>query len=218
MLKQKTSTIAVKFCGFTEPQALKHAIDLGVDAIGLVFYDESPRAVNIQQAKELVKIVPAFTTVVALVVNISEQKLINIAQQVIFDVIQFHGNETARVCQSLAKKVNKRWIKALRISQTDSVDSLLSKIVELKEAGASGVLLDAYHPDKFGGTGEQFNWAIIPQNSPLPIILAGGLTSENVTKAVSLPIAGVDVSGGIELVKGEKDLKKMQAFMQAIRN
>lgn len=218
MLKQKTSTIAVKFCGFTEPQTLKHAIDLGVDAIGLVFYDESPRAVNIQQAKELVKIVPAFTTVVALVVNISEQKLINIAQQVIFDVIQFHGNETARVCQSLAKKVNKRWIKALRISQTDSVDSLLSKIVELKEAGASGVLLDAYHPDKFGGTGEQFNWAIIPQNSPLPIILAGGLTSENVTKAVSLPIAGVDVSGGIELVKGQKDLKKMQAFMQAIRN
>lgn len=218
MLKQKKSTIAVKFCGFTEPQTLKHAIDLGVDAIGLVFYDESPRAVNIQQAKELVKIVPAFTTVVALVVNISEQKLINIAQQVIFDVIQFHGNETARVCQSLAKKVNKRWIKALRISQTDSVDSLLSKIVELKEAGASGVLLDAYHPDKFGGTGEQFNWAIIPQNSPLPIILAGGLTSENVTKAVSLPIAGVDVSGGIELVKGQKDLKKMQAFMQAIRN
>lgn len=218
MLKQKKSTIAVKFCGFTEPQTLKHAIDLGVDAIGLVFYDESPRAVNIQQAKELVKIVPAFTTIVALVVNISEQKLINIAQQVIFDVIQFHGNETARVCQSLAKKVNKRWIKALRISQTDSVDSLLSKIVELKEAGASGVLLDAYHPDKFGGTGEQFNWAIIPQNSPLPIILAGGLTSENVTKAVSLPIAGVDVSGGIELVKGQKDLKKMQAFMQAIRN
>lgn len=218
MLKQKKSTIAVKFCGFTEPQTLKHAIDLGVDAIGLVFYDESPRAVNIQQAKELVEIVPAFTTVVALVVNISEQKLINIAQQVIFDVIQFHGNETARVCQSLAKKVNKRWIKALRISQTDSVDSLLSKIVELKEAGASGVLLDAYHPDKFGGTGEQFNWAIIPQNSPLPIILAGGLTSENITKAVSLPIAGVDVSGGIELVKGQKDLQKMQAFMQAIRN
>ncbi len=208
--------LAVKFCGFTNSKQLQSAVSLGIDAVGLVFYEKSPRYVSPVQAKSLIDIVPAFTSIVALVVNISEQQLIHLANELTFDIIQFHGDETAKQCQALAKKVNKRWIKAIRVNETDNQQTILQKIIELKQYGASSVLLDVYHPNKFGGTGQRFDWAVIPDNSPLPIILAGGLTPDNVIQTLSLPIAGVDVSGGIEYAKGQKDLLKMQAFLQAL--
>ncbi|WP_227429946.1 phosphoribosylanthranilate isomerase [Psychrobacter sp. I-STPA6b] len=209
--------IQVKFCGLTARQDIKKAVSLGVDAIGLVFYPPSPRAVSIEQAVELVNNIPAFVTVVALVVNMSADELQNLAQQVAFDVIQFHGDESAKDCQELAKLVNKRWIKALRINaQKDSVDSILQQITEFAQAGASSILLDAYHKNAYGGMGERFDWSLIPNNSPLPIILAGGLTPENVGQTLDLPIIAVDVSGGIEASKGIKDAEKMQAFIQAV--
>lgn len=208
---------AVKFCGITNLNDLNAAIKVGVDAIGLVFYPPSPRAVDIQQAQSLAKAVPAFTTVVALVVNIDVIDLTQLAEQVPFDVIQFHGDESPQQCQMLAHQVNKRWIKAIRVTKDHTAAELSHMIDELHECGASGVLLDAYHPDKFGGTGEQFDWQIIPTHTTLPIILAGGLTPDNVSEAARhLAIYGVDVSGGIERHKGQKDSDKMCAFMKAV--
>lgn len=210
---------AVKFCGFTQVEDIKNAVHLGVDAIGLVFYPPSPRYVTPEQASELAKAVPAFTTVVALVVNMPEQELVYLAHHVPFDIVQFHGDETPLACQLMADRIGKRWIKAIRIGEQDTSDTILAQIQELKDFGACGVLLDAYHPDKFGGTGERFDWDKIPANSPLPIILAGGLTADNVADAIAKThVYGVDVSGGIESAKGVKSLEKMSEFLQNVRN
>lgn len=216
------NSLKVKFCGLTRLQDVQSAVQVGADALGFVFYPPSPRAVTVEQASELGKHIPAFTSVVALVVNISKDELKNICQNVAIDVVQFHGDETAQDCHALAQAVNKRWIKALRINaETDTPASIAQQIADYKQAGASAILLDAYHQNKFGGTGERFDWSLIPQDSELPVILAGGLTPDNVSAcaklALDLPIYALDVSGGIEQAKGIKDSKKMAKFMQAIQ-
>jgi phosphoribosylanthranilate isomerase len=209
----------VKFCGFTQLADIQAAAQLGVDAVGLVFYPPSPRAVTIEQAQTLSAAVPAFITVVALVVNMAEDELMTLADNVPFDVIQFHGDETPEQCRQLASTVNKRWIKALRINaEQDTTASVRAQIDTFAAAGASSILLDAYHQHKYGGTGARFDWSLIPQDSSLPIVLAGGLTTDNVTATRDLPIYAVDVSGGIEVDKGKKDAAKMRAFMKAVKH
>lgn len=208
----------VKFCGFTQLSDIQTATQLGVDAVGLVFYPPSPRAVTLAQAQILSTAVPAFVSVVALVVNMPQEELVELADNVPFDIIQFHGDESAEQCQQLASTVNKRWIKALRVNtDTDSAASVRAEIDEFAKSGASSILLDAYHQHKYGGTGARFDWSLIPQDSSLPIILAGGLTDDNVAATLELPIYAVDVSGGIEIDKGKKDPAKMRAFMKAVK-
>jgi len=211
----------VKFCGFTQIQDVKQAVAVGADALGFVFYPPSPRAVTAMQASELMQHIPAFVSVVALVVNMNKDALIELANTATFDVIQFHGDETPEQCQSLAQAVNKRWIKALRINkEQDTPDSIRAKIDAFAQAGASSILLDAYHKQAYGGTGERFDWSLIPKDASLPIILAGGLTPQNVSEVInqSLPIQAVDVSGGIESAKGIKDAGKMAAFIRAVKS
>lgn len=208
----------VKFCGFTQLSDVRTAVQLGADAIGLVFYPPSPRAVTIAQAHVLTAAVPAFVSVVALVVNMSQDEMTELAHNVSFDIIQFHGDETPELCQQLASSVNKRWIKALRINaDQDTAASVNAQIDQFAAAGASSILLDAYHQHKYGGTGARFDWNLIPQDSALPIVLAGGLDAKNVAATVELPIYAVDVSGGIEHDKGKKDAAKMRAFMKAVK-
>lgn len=208
----------VKFCGFTQLSDIQTATQLGVDAVGLVFYPPSPRAVTLAQAQILSTALPAFVSVVALVVNMPQDELVELADNVPFDIIQFHGDESPEQCQQLASMVNKRWIKALRVNaDTDSAASVHAQIDEFAKAGASSILLDAYHQHKYGGTGARFDWSLIPQDSSLPIILAGGLTDDNVAATLELPIYAVDVSGGIEIDKGKKDPAKMRAFMKAVK-
>lgn len=209
----------VKFCGFIQVADMQAAIALGIDAVGLVFYPPSPRAVTIAHAQALVAVVPAFVSVVALVVNMESDELIELANNVAFDIIQFHGDESPEQCQQLANSVNKRWIKALRINaEQDNQASVHAQIEQFAAVGASSILLDAYQPNKYGGTGARFDWGLIPSNSPLPIILAGGLDAQNVQSTANLPIYGVDVSGGIESAKGIKDSAKMRGFMKAVKN
>lgn len=208
----------VKFCGFTQLDDVNTAVQLGADAVGLVFYPPSPRAVTLIQAQTLSAALPAFVSVVALVVNMAQDELIELANNVAFDIIQFHGDETPEQCQQLASVVNKRWMKALRINaEQDTVESVHACIDSFAAAGASSILLDAYHPHKYGGTGVRFDWSLIPHHSSLPIILAGGLDADNVAATLDLPIYGVDVSGGIEIDKGKKDADKMRAFMKAVK-
>lgn len=208
----------VKFCGFTQLDDIKAAAQLSVDAVGLVFYPPSPRAVTIEQAQTLSAAVPAFITVVALVVNMAEEELVDLADNVAFDVIQFHGDETPEQCQQLARAVHKRWVKALRVNaEQATLEHVNAQINQYAAAGASGILLDAYHPHKYGGTGARFDWSLIPQDSALPIVLAGGLDADNVAATADLPIYAVDASGGIESAKGKKDAAKMRAFMKAVK-
>ena len=208
----------VKFCGFTQLSDVHTAAQLGVDAVGLVFYPPSPRAVTQAQAQALIAAVPAFVSVVALVVNMPREQLIELADNVPFDIIQFHGDESPEQCQQLASSVNKRWIKALRINtEQDTLEIVNTQIDNFAAVGASSILLDAYHQHKYGGTGARFDWSLIPRNSALPIILAGGLDAQNAAATRDLSIYGVDVSGGIEIDKGKKDPAKMRAFMKAVK-
>lgn len=211
---------AVKFCGFTNKEELDLAVSLGVDALGLVFYDKSPRYVNADQAQWLIADVPPFVTIVALVVNMDETALVRLAQTVAFDVLQFHGDEDPKTCQYLAGKINKRWIKAIRVGKEgQDTEWLNNTLLSYKQAGASGVILDAYTPHQFGGTGQCFDWGLVPKLSPLPIILAGGLNADNVADALAQThVWGVDVSGGIEWAKGRKCGEKMARFIKNVQS
>lgn len=214
--------LTTKFCGLNTPHDMQVATDLGVSAVGLVFYPKSVRSVSIAQAKQLVQLVPAFTSVVALVVNMPKSELIDLSQALPFDVVQFHGDESAAQCQQLAGTIGKRWLKAIAVKPCDTSKNLLEKLDELAYHGASAVILDSFSDGVYGGTGRVFDWTKIPQNSSVPIYLAGGLTPDNIKQVLSddklmAKISGVDVSGGIEQQKGIKCPHKMRAFVSNIR-
>ncbi|GAB6069865.1 phosphoribosylanthranilate isomerase [Thiomicrorhabdus hydrogeniphila] len=198
----------VKICGIRSSKDAKLAINAGADAIGLVFYEPSPRYVEIDQACEIAQSIPAFVTKTALFVNPSEAYVRKVLDSVAIDLIQFHGDETATFCEQFGKP----YIKAVRMQATTSLPALAQ---EFKKS--SGLLLDAYVAGTPGGTGEKFNWEWIPKEFDLPIILAGGLTSSNVKQAINeaSPWA-VDVSGGVEASKGIKSPEKIKHFMQQV--
>ncbi|AAY91351.1 phosphoribosylanthranilate isomerase [Pseudomonas protegens] len=198
-----------KICGITRIEDALAAVAAGADAIGLVFYAKSPRAVNVQQARAIIAALPPFVTSVGLFVNASRCELGEILDAVPLDLLQFHGDESAADCEGY----HRPYIKALRVKAGDDIAAAC-----LAYPRASGILLDTYVEGVPGGTGEAFDWSLVPQGLSKPIILAGGLTPDNVAAAIARvrPYA-VDVSGGVEQGKGIKDPAKIQAFMQAVR-
>jgi phosphoribosylanthranilate isomerase len=198
----------VKICGFTRPDDAKLAAALGVDAIGLVFYPPSPRNVDITQARAIVSSLPAFVTCVALFVDAEEQEIRQVLQHVPIDLIQFHGIESPQACRIYGKP----YIKAVSMQAGVNIPALADQYDD-----AAGLLLDAYHPGLKGGTGSQFDWAMVPKATCLPIILAGGLTPENVRLAMqSVRPFAIDVSSGVEREKGVKDADKMAAVLKKV--
>ncbi|MEC7120010.1 MAG: phosphoribosylanthranilate isomerase [Pseudomonadota bacterium] len=215
--------IRAKICGLTRVSDIQAAVAAGVDAIGLVFYPPSPRAVSAEQAAELVKQISPFVQAVGLFVNASIAEIRQILAVVPLDLLQLHGDETPEQCQAIGQASGRRWIKALQMHPDLDV---LAEITRFAAAGASGILLDAWHPDLKGGTGHAFDWSRWPRTD-LPLILAGGLTAANVSTAITQtqPYA-VDVSGGVEQLdpvtgkpqKGVKDSALMQQFMVGVRH
>ena len=198
----------VKYCGLTRIEDALYAAKIGVDAIGLVFYDKSPRSVSVDQAKLIVESLPAFVTTVGLFVNADSADVEKRVREVNLDLLQFHGDETAVDCE----RFDRPYIKAIRMREELDLDQISDEY-----QNASGLLFDTYDKDMYGGTGKLFDWSMIPDQRSLPIILAGGLNPENVRQAISdvHPYA-VDVSGGIEASKGIKDTEKMNAFMKGV--
>jgi phosphoribosylanthranilate isomerase len=198
----------IKICGFTRVEEAVFAARLGADAIGLVFYPPSPRNVQIYQANEIVKALPAFTSVVALFVDEQESVIRKVLEQVPIDCLQFHGDESPEACRVYGK----RYLKAVRMQEGLDVAELAKQYHD-----ADGLLLDAYHPGIKGGTGNCFDWSLIPKWCDLPMILAGGLDATNAMVAIEKvrPYA-LDVSSGVETVKGIKDKEKIAAFMSAV--
>ncbi len=193
----------------TRPADVELADRLGADAIGMVFYPPSSRAVSIEQAAPLARMAGAFCTRVALFVNPTEAEVRQVLSQVAIDVIQFHGDETPEFCQNFGRP----WIKALRVRDSATLEADLERY-----ADATSILLDTYKPGQPGGTGESFNWQLIPERWRRSIILAGGLDPANVFEAVTtVQPLGVDVSGGIEAAKGEKSPEKMTEFVRQVR-
>ena len=198
----------VKICGFTRVEDALYAARLGVDAVGLVFYPPSPRNVQIHLAVEIVKALPAFVSVVALFVDEQEALIRNVLEQVPIDCLQFHGNEPPEACRIYGK----RYIKAINVQENTDIPGLAKRY-----ADADALLLDAYHPNEKGGSGNRFDWGLIPKRCDLPVILAGGLEASNAKIAVEKvrPYA-LDVSSGVEAKKGIKDKDKMAAFLAAV--
>jgi phosphoribosylanthranilate isomerase len=200
----------VKICGITSVDDALVAVKAGADAIGLVFYEPSPRCVNIEQAEAIARAVGPLVTVVALFVNASSDVIENILKRVPIHVMQFHGDEPAEFCEQFSRP----YLKALRMHEDLDVDETIGLF-----SSASGILLDAYTPGVPGGTGETFDWQRVPKDSGRPIILAGGLNPENIRRAVAeTSIYGVDVSGGVERAPGIKDAQKIESFIQAAKS
>ena len=202
------SVVRSKICGITRIEDALIAAEAGADAIGLVFYAKSPRAVSIQQARDIVAALPAFVTTVGLFVNASREELNDVLAGVALDLLQFHGDETPAECE----RYRRPYIKALRVKPGDDIAQLAAPY-----AKARGILLDTYVPGVPGGTGAVFDWRLVPHGLSQPVILAGGLSADNVQAAIEQvrPYA-VDVSGGVEASKGIKDAGKIRAFMRAV--
>lgn len=200
----------VKICGITRTQDALAAISYGADAIGFVFWQQSSRNILPQQAKTITKNIPAFVTTVGVYVDPTIDWVNETSTTANLGLLQFHGDETPEFCDQFALP----YIKALRIKE--GVD-LLEYANRYQSAKA--LLLDTYSANMPGGTGEVFDWKLIPSNLPLPIILSGGLTPDNVVHAITKvrPWA-VDVSSGVEASKGIKDINKISAFMQKVKN
>ena len=200
----------IKICGITKPDDARVAAVCGADAIGLVFYPKSPRAVTASQALECVKALPPLVTVVALFVNESAENIAKILEEVPIDVLQFHGDETPEFCTQFGRP----YLKALRVRSADEIESACDTF-----RSAKAILLDAWVEGIRGGTGKRFDWKMAQGSFSVPLVLAGGLNAENVAEAIELiNPAAVDVSGGVESAPGVKSAKSIEQFIAAVRS
>jgi phosphoribosylanthranilate isomerase len=204
------TVVRSKICGITRIEDALAAVEVGADAIGLVFYGKSPRAVSIEQAAAILQALPPFVTSVGLFVDMPRDELQQLLQRLPLDLLQFHGDESPADCEGHGRP----YIKALRVRPGEDVAAAMAPY-----AGARGILLDTFVEGVPGGTGASFDWSLVPENAAKPIILAGGLDAGNVATAIRQvrPYA-VDVSGGVEASKGIKDAGKIRAFVRAVRD
>jgi phosphoribosylanthranilate isomerase len=200
----------VKICGLTRESDLDAAVAAGADAVGFVFHPSSPRAVTPRQARRLCDRLPPFVSAVGLFVDATAGTIRATLDQVPLDLLQFHGDESPEDCA----RFGRRWIKALRMRP--GIDLIAE---QARFADAAGLLLDTFEPGRAGGTGQRFDWNRIPPGVAHAIVLAGGLDPTNVAEAIErVRPDGVDVSGGVEAVKGLKDHAKIFAFMQGVND
>jgi len=203
--------VKIKICGIIRLEDALCAVESGADAIGFVFYQKSPRYITPERARDIILSIPPFITTVGVFVNEDLNVLRDISSYTDIDIIQLHGDEPPEYCHSLGR----RFIKAIRIKGNFDIE----KIKQYEQASA--FLLDTYHAEIPGGTGEAFDWNIALEAKRYGrIILAGGLNPENVTEAIKRTRPyGVDVSSGVETdVKGIKDHDKIRSFIRKARS
>ena len=198
----------IKMCGMTRSEDVAQAVDLGVDALGFIFYSGSKRYLSLAQAKKLLKEIPPFVTRVAVLVNPAIVLVNQLLLELSIDCLQFHGEESPEFCSQF----NVPYIKAIPALSMAQIEQQINRYSE-----ASGILIDTPAPGIYGGTGQTFDWNMMPKLRTKPLILSGGLNAENVKKAVTIvqPYA-VDVCSGIESQPGIKDSVKMKEFVAAI--
>jgi phosphoribosylanthranilate isomerase len=200
----------IKICGIREAGDARVAAEAGADAIGLVFYEASPRYLTPGAAARIAAGLPPFVMAVGLFVNPTEGEVRGILDRVPLDLLQFHGDETAEFCE----RFDRPYIRVVRMEAgTDLVE------YAHRFPRARALLLDAHVPGQAGGTGKTFDWADIPRDLPIPVILSGGLTASNVGRAVrEVRPWAVDVSSGVEASRGVKDPRKIVEFIRSVRS
>ena len=198
----------VKICGITRPEHARAAAGAGADAIGLMFYEPSPRYVTRDRARAVCAALPPLVSIVGVFVNPAPREVEAVVEGLPVDLLQFHGEEPPELCAGAGRP----YVKAVRVRTRDDVVAAAARY-----ADARALLLDAHHDALWGGTGRRFDWNVVPGDAGHPIVLAGGLTPENVAGAIRLvrPFA-VDVSGGVESAPGEKDPARMERFMKEV--
>jgi phosphoribosylanthranilate isomerase len=201
----KNRDAKIKVCGMTSLEDTLVAVEAGADAVGFIFYKKSPRSVTIKTVGEIVDELPPFVDAIGIFVNESAEQINKIADRCKLDRVQLHGDETPAFC----KKIRRRVIKAIRVKDIQSLK-------KLSDFPVSGFLLDTFSEDQRGGTGKVFDWNLVhPAKKYGAIILAGGLTPNNVRKAIHrVKPYGVDVCSGVESLPGIKDHKKVKAFIK----
>jgi phosphoribosylanthranilate isomerase len=200
--------VRTKICGITRIEDALTAARAGTDAIGLNFFEPSPRYVSPENGKAIAETLPAFVNRVGLFVNANAEKIQAVMSTVPLDTLQFHGDETPEFCASFGLP----YVKSVGMRPGVNLS------VEAKRyRTAAALLLDQFDRTRWGGTGEQFDWHLVPDERPMPLILAGGLSAENVAEALRKvrPYA-VDVSGGVEVSPGVKDPVKIRAFIRGV--
>jgi phosphoribosylanthranilate isomerase len=202
----------IKVCGLRDRDTVLKTIEAGADAIGLVFYPPSPRHVSLDVAAQLSAGLPAFVTVVGLFVDADSVYVSSVLESCAVDLLQFHGNEELADCIQF----DRPFIKAIRVKPDTN---LVEYAQRFAHPLCRGILVDAWVDGVPGGTGEAFDWDLLPEQLPLPLILSGGLHPDNVAQAIDrVKPWAVDVSSGVESSKGIKDLKRVQAFINAVHS
>ncbi len=202
--------VRIKICGITNLEDARLAVELGADALGFIFYPKSPRNVTLEAAREIIAQMPPFVTSVGVFVDEAAAVVQDLAARAGLDWVQVHGQESPEYCRSLGRRV----IKGFRIKDAESLFGL-----EPFRGAVQALLLDTYKTGQVGGTGEIFDWRLAREAKKYgPIILAGGLTPENVAQAITtVQPQAVDTASGTEAAPGKKDPAKLKAFFRAVR-
>jgi phosphoribosylanthranilate isomerase len=201
--------VKVKICGLTNYDDAAAAVDMGADLLGFNFHPESPRFIASEKAAQIVNKLPAFADIAGVFVNNSFEKVSEIIELCQLDWIQLHGDETPKFCQSF-RSFNVKTMKAIRVRKQADIEGA-------EDFFTDAILLDAFDPKKYGGTGLTFDWNIIGHINKR-VFLAGGINPDNAAKAVELGVYGIDVCSGIESRPGKKDHKKMKNLFDNIRH
>jgi phosphoribosylanthranilate isomerase len=202
--------VRIKICGITNLEDALLAADLGADALGFIFYPQSPRGVSPEAAREIIAQLPPFVVSVGVFVDEAAAAVQDLAARVGLDWVQLHGQESPDYCRSLGRRV----IKGFRVKDEDSLNELAPY-----RGAVQAFLLDTYRKGQAGGTGESFDWRLAREAKPYgQIILAGGLTPENIARAINMALpAAVDTASGVEAAPGKKDPARLRAFFNAIK-
>ena len=209
MIDKGSKTTKIKICGITSTDQAEMVCKFDIDAIGIVLYKNSKRYVRLEESHEIMDSVSKKISTVALMVNPAQNEVEKVIEMLKPDFVQFHGDESSYFCNQFKYP----FIKAIRVH---SELNLITSIQDFKAEG--GFLFDAWHPTKYGGTGETFDWNLLPKKLSAPLILAGGLNSDNVGKAIEehKPYM-VDVSGGVENSPGLKDECMLADFVESVK-
>jgi phosphoribosylanthranilate isomerase len=199
----------IKFCGITSIEDANAAVAAGADAIGLVFHAQSKRYVSMEQAAEIASAVPAFVTVTALFVNPEPEFVRKVLLKTRLDLLQFHGEENEAFCMQFQRP----YMKGCQLKSAEDIEKIRQAY-----SRSSALLLDSWNPEQPGGSGQTFDWGLLKGHTIQHLVLAGGLTPDNVGVAIQQvkPFA-VDVSSGIESAPGRKSADLMMNFSQAVK-
>ncbi len=201
--------VKVKICGITNYEDAAAAVDLGADLLGFNFYPKSPRFITSKKAAEIISKLPGFMDIVGVFVNASFEQIRETMDLCQLNWVQLHGDESPQFCQ-LFLSLNVKTMKALRVKDRNDIQQAENYFTD-------AILLDAFNPEKYGGTGLTFDWNIVGHIGKR-IFLAGGINPDNATEAIKLGVYGIDVCSGIEAKPGKKDHKKMRKLFENIRH